>query len=66
MDDHSSVEKTTRTVAHRAKIAEVVNVINFELNGLMLHYGSPGVPQSPKSYNSVIEVQIHKISVITP
>ena len=56
--------------AQRAKIVEkvhkpplAVNVINFELNGLMLPYGSPGVPQSPKRYNSMIP--IHKISVIT-
>ena len=52
-----------RIGAQRAKIAEkvhkpplVVTVINFELNELMLPYGSPGVPQSPKRYNSMIEV----------
>ena len=49
--------------AQRAKIVEkvhkpllAVNVINFELNGFNASIGSLGVPQTPKSYNPLIEV----------
>ena len=61
-----SRDKNPRKQGHgtqRAKIAKkvhkpplAVNVINFELNGFDASYGSPGVPQSRKRYNLIIEV----------
>ena len=65
MRNNGVTEISTLYVAtQRAKLAEKVhkpplrvNVINFEVNGFNASiYGSPGVPQTPKSHDALIEV----------